>query len=417
MPEPEIVNPIDADDVADWAAVSAAALLQPISGDRFDRRVQRLSRAWQPERVWGARDDGRWVANLATDARTLTVPAGWTGTRDVAADAVTAVGVAATHRRRGLLRGMITDSLAAAHERGDVLSMLWAAEWPIYGRYGYAPASLTCNYALHPRRVHPLLVPPRGSLASPPAEQLADVAPAIYDRARRRHAGEVDRPGAWWPRALGLDGYAAPHDNAIVVVRTGADGPDGLLSWRVTHEFGLRDNMGSAEVLDLVAASADAYRDLWAYLCGIDAVETIELADRPVDEPIRWQLHDARALRTVSAGDALWLRLLDVPAALTTRGYAGRDHLVLQVVDDATGGYGAGTVALDADGPQARCRQVDAPPDLRLDQRALAACYLGGHRLRAVSAGLPVHEVTPGAIDRFDALFATSWAPWTQTGF
>lgn len=415
----EIVNPVAAEDLTAWAAVSAVSLLQPPAGDRFERRLQRMRSAWQPERRWGARADGRWVANLATEPRVLTVPAGGTGTRDVVADAVTAVGVAATHRRRGLLRQMITGSLEAAAGRGDPVSILWAAEWPIYRRFGYAPASIGHDYTLHTRG-RALLGPPRGSLHTMTPEEVRTLAPAVFDAARRRYAGEVDRPAPWWPRIMGLDGFAPQDEGAVFVVHRDADSAgeaDGLLVWKATSSSDLRDRMGTAEVLDLAAASDEAYHDLWAYLCGLDIVDEVTLSDRPADETIRWRLSDARALRTTAVGDSLWLRLLDVPSALSMRGYAGRDRLVLDVRDEAPGGYGAGTVVLDADGAHATCRTTDAEPDLRLDQQALAACYLGGHRLRALATGLDVAELTSGAVARFDALFATAWSPWTSTGF
>ncbi|WP_375490417.1 GNAT family N-acetyltransferase [uncultured Jatrophihabitans sp.] len=415
MTDVEIVNPVDADEAEAWALVSATALLAPVAGEKYRRRIHRLTGSWLPERVWGARADGRWVANLATMPRRLGVPAGSTGTHEVAADAVTAVGVAATHRRRGLLSAMITSSLAAAAARGDAVSILWSAEWPIYGRYGYAPAAWENSYVLHPRRTRPLLDPPRGRLYGASRAEAGVLAPAVYDAARRRRAGEIDRPDPWWSQLLGLDGHVAQDDDVVPVVHEGADGADGLLLWRTTQRFGLHDDMGGVQVTQLVAASDDAYRDLWAYLCGLDGVAKIEINARPQDEPIRWQLRDARALHTEASGDALWLRLLDVPAALSTRGYAGSDRLVLEVADPA--GFCGGVFELAADGGAARCEPRDAAPDLRLDQRALAACYLGGNRLRAVSSGLAVEEVTPGAIDRFDALFATSWAPWTSTAF
>lgn len=415
MTDIEIVNPVDADEATAWAQVSATALLAPLSGKQYERRIRRVTESWRPERVWGARADGRWVANLATMPRQLGVPAGTTGTHEVAADAVTAVGVAGTHRRRGLLTAMITSSLAAAAARGDAVSILWSAEWPIYGRYGYAPAAWESTYVLHPRRTSPLLDAPHGTLYTASVAEVGALAPAVYDAARRRRAGEIDRPDPWWSQLLGLDGYTAQDDDLVAVVHRGAGGADGLLLWRTAQRFGLHDDMGGVQVVQLVAASDDAYRDLWAYLCGLDGVAEIRLDARPQDEPIRWRLRDARALHTQASGDALWLRLLDVPAALSARGYAGRDRLVLEVADRA--GPGDGVFELDADGSAARCVTTHAAPDLRLDQRALAACYLGGNRLRAVSSGLAVDEVTPGAVDRFDALFATSWSPWTSTGF
>ena len=51
------------------------------------------------------------------------------------------VAVAPTHRRRGILRAMMTQHLAEVHEKGEPLAALWASESSIYGRFGYGPAS------------------------------------------------------------------------------------------------------------------------------------------------------------------------------------------------------------------------------------------------------------------------------------
>jgi predicted acetyltransferase len=107
--------------------------------------------------------------------------------------------------------------------------------------------------------------------------------------------------------------------------------------------------------------------------------------------------------------------LLDVPAALAARSYAIPGRLVLDVVDTDLGQYGAGRFALTADGSGAECAATNEPPDLRINQRALAAAYLGGYRLRQVAS--LIEELTPGALDRADLMFSTPLPPWNQTGF
>jgi hypothetical protein len=133
----DLLNPVPADEARAWVSALATTLLGTPYDEDFPRRVDRWARDWLPERTWGYREHGRFVATLATEPRTLTVPGPDGTTCDVTADAVTGVTVAATHRRRGLLTNMITESLRAAKDRGDAISMLIAAEWPIYGRFGY----------------------------------------------------------------------------------------------------------------------------------------------------------------------------------------------------------------------------------------------------------------------------------------
>jgi predicted acetyltransferase len=256
----------------------------------------------------------------------------------------------------------------------------------------------------------------RGEVRQVHRTEIADVAADIFERSRTR-AGQIDRDGDWWKRRLGTDGYqVVNHGKAPnYVVRYGPDGPDGLLWWSATRDFDLNGDLGAISVGDLIAASDDAYQDLWAYLSGIDVVGEVKLAFRPEDEAARWLMGDGRALRETYRGDHLWVRLLDVPAALSARGYARADRVVLEVVDDDIGRYGHGRFALDSQ--DGTCTPTTDPADVELSQRALASIYLGGYSLREQLIAGGVTELTPGAIERVDAMFATTQAPWTQTMF
>jgi predicted acetyltransferase len=244
--------------------------------------------------------------------------------------------------------------------------------------------------------------------------ELGKIAPDLFDAARRLRPGQVDRRDQWWDKRLGLNGFEAIGKRPNWFLHEGPDGPDGLLAWRVDRDFTLTGELASLDVVEFVAANDIAYRDMWAYLGGIDVVSEIKLTDRPVDEPVRWLLPDGRALQTRTVFDYLWLRLLDVPAALSARSYAAPGRVVFDVRDADVGGFGTGTFLLESDGDQATCTPTGAAADLVLTQRALAACYLGGSRLRAVPG---VEELTPGALTRADLMFSVPLAPVNQTGF
>jgi predicted acetyltransferase len=416
--EPELVNPVPVDDAEAWMRALVTTLLGNPYEDDFPRRLSRWSRDWLPERTWAYRDHGRIIATLATEPRMLTIPGQGTATHDVEVDALTGVTVAATHRRRGLLTRMITESLQAAKDRGDPLSILIAAEWPIYGRYGYAAAVDNAAYTYYPRRPNGALPPAApGSVRQVEPDELAQYARAIFETARRQRPGQIDRRDPWWDRRLSQDGYEPIGPQPNWILHEGPDGPDGLLAWKVTRDFELDGALGAIEVNEFVAATDAAYRDLWGYLSGIDVVGEIALGDRPVDEPIRWQLKDGRTLKNTGVGDFLWVRLLDVPAALSARGYTVPGRIVLDVVDHDHGGYGSGRVLLDVTGNRVECGPTTDAADLRLTQKVLASIYLGGHRLRALAHSGGVEELTPGALDRADVMFATPLAPWLQTGF
>lgn len=414
---PELVNPVPEEDVPGWVGVMATAFLGDPDGPSTARRIDLLRRGWDPGRAWGARDRGRWVATLRTEPRRLSVPGAGDGTGDVGVDALTNVAVAATHRRRGLMSRMLGGSLRAARERGDALSILIAAEWPIYGRFGYAPATLAADYALQVSRPGATCAGDPGRVRQVEREEFGDLAPGVFAAARRRRAGQVDRDARWWNRLLGRDGYAPSEELPHTwVVHDGDDGPDGLLSWKASGHFGLIPPFGSIEVRDLAGATDTAYRNLWSYLSGIDGVDQVKARNRPVDEPVRWLLGDARTLVMTQQVDFVWVRLLDVPAALAARRYAVPGEVVLEVVDEDGDRFASGRYRLTADGDAVECRSTDQAADLQITQRALASIYLGGFRLRELLSGV-ASERTPGALARVDLMFSTPLAPWNATWF
>ena len=411
MSEVEIVHPVPSDQVVDWSAQMMTTFLADPAESRGWAQW-RSEHGWAPERAWGARDRGRWVATLRTLETTLTVPGGAL----IAADALTNVTVSATHRRQGLLRSMLSASLDAAAEGGDAVSVLLAAEYPIYGRFGYAPASHGAYYTVYPRRRDARLrTPVHGPVRQVTAEELRQIAPAVFAAGRRLRAGNIDRAPERWDVLFAVNGYPEPlKPTPVFVVHDGPSGPDGFLSWTVSAEWGDdRSTGGEIRVNDLWAATDEAYAGLWQYLLSLDVVEKIHISTRPVDEPLRWLLVDGRALEQVYAGDHLWLRLIDVPAALSARTYAGGDRLVLEVVDDDIGGFATGTYVLEG----GSCQRSTAPADLRVHQRVLAAAYLGGFSFSQQRPAGGVEELTPGSLARADAQFATPLAPWAGTDF
>ncbi|HEY2299518.1 MAG TPA: GNAT family N-acetyltransferase [Jatrophihabitans sp.] len=415
----EIVHPVHVDDAEPWLAALATTLLGTPWDDVFQQRVERWRRDWDDVRTWGARDRGRWVATLGTQASTVTIPGPDGTARGLDADALTAVTVAATHRRRGILRQMLTQSLQEAKDRGDAVSILIAAEWQIYGRFGYAPATWAADYSYYPRRPGAAMTPAdTGYVRQVDTDELAKYAGAIYDRERNQQPGGIDRRGTWWSRRLGTDGYQPfSGGRGTWVLHESDDGPDGFLCWRPDRDFSLNGMLGSVKVLDFVAASPTAYRNLWAYLSGIDVIDEIQFSERPVDEPARWLVGDGRAVHQTDLTDDLWLRLLDVPAALQARGYAAPGRLVLEVVDDDGAGFGAGRYQLDADVAGAGVTRTTESADVTIGQRVLASAYLGDRSVRALAVAGGVDEHTPGSLARLDAMLVTPRPPYNGTGF
>jgi predicted acetyltransferase len=378
-------------------------------------------RIWQPDRITGAYADGRCVGTLRTFGTPLSVPIGEQSCADIPIDALTQVSVAATHRRQGLLRRMLSQSLADAKERGEVASLLRAAEWPIYGRFGYAPASFASNYTIW-TATKPQILPPTSDYQVVQVEQTELLEPArtVLAAIRRQRQGQIDRSEAYWQRrmdpALRMPGSREP---VCVIARNPDGGVDGYATWVGKDGDWFHDPLqqSQARVTEVLASTPDAYRALWGYLLSIDLVRLLELEAYPVDEPLEWLIPDGRLARRTWTGDNDWLRLLDVPVALSTRRYSSTDRLVLDVID-TDGGWAQGRVRLDGGPEHAEC--TPAPQDgadLTLSQRALASIYLGGCTVRSQQLAGLVDEHTAGAAERLAAMFRTGQAPWNVTPF
>ena len=411
----QIVNPVPPEELAGWLRAFATTFLYDPGSESYGRYLEVLGRLWDPFRAWGARDDGAWVGTLRTEARSLTVPGLHDQTRELAVDAVTQVAVAASHTRRGAMSSMVEDSLRAARERGDAASVLISAQWPIYVRFGFAPATLTAGYTLRRSRGVAIDGDP-SRVRQVDLQEFGDYAPGVFAAARAQRPGQMNRNSDWWNLTFGRDGYPSPDSlPAVWLLHAGSDGPDGLLAWRA--EYQASRTQQTVNVWELAAATDTAYRNLWAYLSGVDLAGEIDLSLRAVDEPVRWLLNDGRALVMTHQADFLWLRLLDLPAALTARRYAAPGEVVLEVVDDQAGGYAAGRYRLTADGDRVSCEPTSADADLELTQRALASIYLGGFGLEPHRLAGAVVELKPGALARVDLMFSTPVAPWNATSF
>lgn len=200
--------------------------------------------------------------------------------------------------------------------------------------------------------------------------------------------------------------------------------PQGFVRYHVDDRWESRVSHNLLVVDDLVAVTADAYARLWQLCVETDTIATVQAADRRPDELLPWLLYDARSARESERSDFLWLRLLDVPAALSTRRYLRPGRIVLEVTDPA--GYAAGRFSLDGGGDGgdggdggagAECRRTGQTAHLTLPVTALGAAYLGGTALRTLAdAGLVV-EHRPGALAVADAMFRSDVVPWCNTWF
>jgi predicted acetyltransferase len=356
---------------------------------------------------------GRIVGGSAMLSLQVTVP----GRRIVALSAVTDTAVLATHRRRGLLRAIMQAMFDEARERGDAVAGLSASEGGIYGRFGFGPATLRTRWEIERAAVRwrePAHV--TGTLELVDAAAARAAWPALHEAARRTRVGEVSALRGLWD---GISDAPAGSDGPtrFVVHRDAAGAVDGAAKFRLPWAPRVQDT-GTLRVTALEALTQEAYRDLWSLLLDFDLTRRIVAAPRPPDEPLRWMLADPRALRVTRQSDNLWIRLLDVPAALQARGYDDAGAITFVIETDPMCPGNEGVWRLEASGGAGRCERAgDGDPDLTIDVEALGSLYLGGGSAALLAAAWRVREHRPGAVATLSRLLRTDPVPFNALGF
>ncbi len=356
--------------------------------------------------------DGHLVGGSALLSLELTVP----GCRQVRMGGVTSTGVVATHRRRGLLRPMMQAMFADARAHEEFVLGLSASEGGIYGRFGFLPTTHRTRWELDRADAAFIDAPaPRGCLELVDAATARAVWPRIHDTVRMRRVGEVSAQSDRWEQlsdaSTGTDGPLR-----YLLYRDDTGQPDGIANYRIPWGPG-PDDVGTVAVEALEALNPDAYAALWGLLVDVDLTSRVVAAPRPVDEPLRWLLRNPRALRTTRSTDNLWLRLLDVAAALQARSFTTHGGLVLEIRPDAMCPANTGTWRLTADPTGAVCARTAEAPDITLDVQSLASLYLGGVSPAALAAAGRIVEHRDGAVAATARLFANDPLPYNAVGF
>jgi predicted acetyltransferase len=359
------------------------------------------------ERMVTAEDDGTLVAQGGAFEFEMSVPGG-----SVPTAGVTWIGVLPTHRRQGILTGMMSHIHEMARQGGEPLAALWAAESLIYPRFGYGLAAPDQEIEIaRGQTAWAKPAEPAGGVRLIEARAAAAAFAPVYDGELGRRPGMVPRDEQWWKvRLLDSKERRAGASPLFHVVHEGSSGIDGYVAYRVKHDYSTPLSGGLVKVVELIANSDDAYRALWSYCFNIDLTARIQARHRPMDDPLAWMLADYRQLE-VRPLDALWVRLVDVDAALAARRYSAPDAVVFDVIDGQCP-WNAGRHRLEGGPDGATCAPSDADPDLRLDVRDLGATYLGGVEFGLLAAAGRVEECRPGAIARADAMFRWRPLPW-----
>lgn len=360
---------------------------------------ERLRAILEPGRAFGAFDGATLVATAGTYTFTMTVPGA-----TCRVGGLTQVTVRPTHRRRGVLRGLIDAHLRDVRDRGEPIAALWASEATIYGRFGYGVATFADSVEL---TTAGLTI---GDGLEVDAVELVDdatarrVLPEVYAAAIADRPGSYARTPGWWQHRWFVDRPdlrkgASPRRH-VVARRDGA--VTGYVIYRQRPDWDHGVATGALAIEELIARDARAEATLWRYACAVDLFPNVSYWNAPVDSLLPWLASDLRRLRRRRV-DAMWVRPDDVARALAARRYADDGVLRLEVEDE--------TIELEVASGAAQATPTTRRPDLTLDRAALGSIYLGGV---APSLLARAGRITGGAaaLALADRLFAWPLAPW-----
>jgi predicted acetyltransferase len=350
-------------------------------------------------------DDDQIVATSGAFSHTMTVPGA-----EVACGGTVAVAVLPTHRRQGLMREMMRAHLEDVRAHEEPIAALWAADSAIYGRFGYGCASICHDIEIEVDHAdwNRLATDP-GPARLIKRDQAFELAPPLYDRLRPGIPGFFARSPEWWEdRSLRETDASRESGTALrYAVVEGDNGVDGFATFRTKPSWDLH-GAGRVVIRDLFAATPEAWSGLWSLIVNQDLIDTVHAEARPTWDPI-FDLLDGTRRAKATRIDALWVRLMDIPAALTARSYSAPVDVVLGVSDpfgDLSGSY-----RLHADDDGAECATTSDDPKVWLDLEDLSSGYLGHARFRELARSGRVSG-DPVSLTALDAAFSWDPGPW-----
>ena len=399
------------DERRDAVTIVGQSMLAPLTPENIEFFV-----GWtESQRIHAAYDDrsGRMIGTVSWFDTHLATPGG-----SLSAGAVTGVAVLPTHRRRGHLRSMMQAQIDDIIDHGHAVAILVAAEWPIYGHYGYGPAAEACAWDVDSRV--PMTGAPSGELELVERASIREIAPAIHDAMGATWPGVITRSDKVWDLIAGLETWPGqdrkPGKERTAVWRDDAGEIRGFVCYEVEEKWEQNRPRGTATASELFAVDATAERELWRHLLSIDWVSTVKAGNRPLDDPIQLWMADGRAAVQRDRFDHVWVRILDVPRALGARVAGASGRVVIEVVEP--GGPAAGRWLLEADaGKPIAVAPSSEPAGVRLPVGSLGAAYLGGVSPARLALAGWLDEEASGAVGQLGGLLSWPIAPWCPTEF
>ena len=366
------------------------------------------------DRFISAFDGDQRVGTSGAYSLRLSVPGG-----EVATSGITGVTVRPDRRRRGILRQMMDWLLADARRRGEPVAVLIASEAAIYHRFGFGMSTTATSFSIDRMRTRfrePVELGERADIRLVRPDEAARTFAAMYDQTRLAIPGALSRTEPKWTKWLVADAeWMRRGDGPKFLAQLEVDGePRAYAIYRFNMDWDMTGPRSTLFVQEVIGLDPESERAMWQWLFSMDLVGTITSRRQPNPHPLQQWLIEPRRL-ALTVNDGMWLRILDVPAALAARTYVGGGTLVLEVTDDSIDSNAGRWHLVVVDG-HATVTPTTATADLELDIRTLAEVYLGAFRFGDLAVAGKVRG-QPGHLMAADALFTPPRAPWNSTQF
>ena len=419
MPADIQVTKIDPDDTA--AVATVLEMDQLVWSDDLRTPREKALRDTPARAAWIATIDGETVGIAGSWDIELSVPTkGGASLRPT--EGLTWVGVHPDHRRRGVLTALMRAHLRwTRDESGRSLAALKASEASIYGRYGYGVATreLMTTFAQGTTFAAPAAIE---ALAEATTTRMTTISP---DQAERLHslaqrcgtvaAGQIVRSVEDFARILTDIPESRGEREPSRLLWATRDGEDVGCTWfHRSPKWSDGGPAGKAGVFFVMNTDMGARLALARRLTTLDLMTTTEYWTTLDDPLVLWRAGERPHGSGVS--DDLWLRVVDLPAAVAERGHAADLDITIEVTD-ATLPDNAGTWRWTARDGVGRLDRADGPGDLALDVADLGALWLGDQTVGARSLAGYVTERRPGAVAELDAALRTPTLPIASLNF
>lgn len=332
----------------------------------------------------------------------LRVPmAQWFGGRSVPTNGVAGVAVAPEARGAGVAADMMRAFLRETLARGVPLSTLYPATVLLYQRVGYERAGVRNRITvLAERLVGPRATASDGRLSVVPLGGEDPELLALAAAFGARRDGALDRGPYIWDRIF-RPRKGAHHAFGV----RGDSGLEGYVVYTSKPDTapGAAPYESAIEVVDVAASTGRAVRRILALLSDhrslVSRVSWFGASPDVFTMALPERRHDIVTL------DHWMLRLVDLPSALSLRGYPRTADTTLElVVEDDVLPENAGPWRVVVEAHRAKVSRGTGVGALHLDVRALAALYAGYLSVHQL-AELDLVDGSAGALEAADRIF------------